>query len=100
MKKNPGILPILLTTFLIVHGTFIRAQVTSLTNTENTVKGFFKKKSKPAKVDSTQGGSGGGGTAAAGGAANAGTAGANGASAGPVTLTAYANYDFVPGEQV
>jgi OmpA-OmpF porin, OOP family len=126
MKKNPGFLPVLLTSFLIVHGTFIRAQVTdpgkvatqdasnhanndvnngvnnSLTKTESTIKGLFKKKSKPAKVDSTQGraggenGAGSTGTAAAGNTTGSTTATAS----GPLTLTAYSNYDFVPGEQV
>jgi OmpA-OmpF porin, OOP family len=121
MKNNPGFLPILLTTFLLVHGSFIRAQVTdpskvasqdasnhanndvnngvnnSLTKTESAIKGLFKKKSKPAKVDSTQTGTG---SAAAGGTAGA-AAGANaGTAVGPLTLTAYSNYDFVPGEQV
>ncbi len=70
MKKNPGFLPFLLTSFLIVHGTFIRAQVNSLTNTENSIKGLFKKKSKPAKVDSTQ--------TSAGNTATGGATGANG----------------------
>jgi len=121
MKNNPGFLPILLTTFLLVHGSFIRAQVTdpskvasqdasnhanndvnngvnnSLTKTESAIKGLFKKKNKPAKVDSTQtsaGSTAAGGTAGAAAGANAGTTG------GPLTLTAYSNYDFVPGEQV
>ncbi len=100
MKKNPGFLPFLLTTFLIVHGTFIRAQVNSLTNTENSIKGLFKKKSKPAKVDSTQTSAGSTATGGANGGTAAANAGTTGTTAGPLTLSAYSNYDFVPGEQV
>lgn len=100
MKKNPGFLPFLLTSFLIVHGTFIRAQVNSLTNTENSIKGLFKKKSKPAKVDSTQTSAGNTATGGATGGTAAANAGANGTTAGPLTLNTYSNYDFVPGEQV
>jgi OmpA-OmpF porin, OOP family len=144
MKNNPGFLPILLTTFLLVHGSFIRAQVTdpgkvatqdasnhanndvnngvnnSLSKTESAIKGLFKKKSKPAKTDSTQSGavaannatptniatatSAGGANpgAISTGGANPGAAGSTTAVAatGPLTLTAYSNYDFVPGEQV
>ena len=134
MKNKPGFLPILLTTFLLVHGSFIRAQVTdpgkvatqdasnhanndvnnsvnnSLSKTESAIKGLFKKKSKPAKSDSTQGGTGAANSAtAANNATTTSTGGANpgatnsataGAATGPLTLTAYSNYDFVPGEQV
>ena len=133
MKNNPGFLPILLTTFLLVHGSFIRAQVAdpgkvaaqdasnhanndvnsgvnnSLSKTESAIKGLFKKKSKPAKADSTQGNAAGVGSAGAGGASAGtgapgagagGAAGAAGSATGPLTLTAYSNYDFVPGEQV
>lgn len=68
-----------------------------LDKTEGAIKGLFKKKSKTPKTDSTK-------TAgAAGAAANTNTAGANAtaaASGGPVSISAYSNYDFVPGEQV
>jgi len=129
MKNTPEvanrpriIVPFLLTSALILTiPTFMRGQVNDpkqvaaqsatdhannnmsnsinngLDKTENSIKGLFKKKSKTAKTDSaavksTTAGAGAG----AGAAASAGVQPA----AGPVTLTSYSNYDFVPGEQV
>ena len=92
MKKDPAAAVLLTTALLLVVPSFMRGQSTDLTKTENTIKGLFKKK-KPAKTDTTAAAAttGGGGTAAAGTTASG---------AGPLTLTTYANYDFVPGEQV
>lgn len=62
-----------------------------LDKTEGVVKGLFKKKKKTPKTDTAKV------------ATTAGSTGANTASAvntGPISLTAYSNYDFVPGEQV
>jgi OOP family OmpA-OmpF porin len=73
----------------------------SLDKTEGAIKGLFKKKSKtPAKTDTAKtavASTAASGTAASGTAA-AGTA--TGADAAPVSLKAYSNYDFVPGDQV
>jgi len=70
-----------------------------LDKTENAIKGLFKKKSKTTKADSAKT------TASAASAAGTSGAAANAAEGGasqaaPVSLKAYANYDFVPGEQV
>ena len=59
-----------------------------LNKTENSIKGLFKKKNKNPKTDPT--------TTDATTTNTTSTA----APAGPVTLSAYSNYDFVPGEQV
>jgi OmpA-OmpF porin, OOP family len=65
-----------------------------LNKTEGAIKGLFKKKSKTSKPD----------TAKATGAATPAATGANAASAAdpnaPISLTTYANYDFVPGDKV
>lgn len=68
-----------------------------LNKTESAIKGIFKKKSKTAKADSTK-------TAAASAAGTSATGSAasteSGAADVTVSLKTYANYDFVPGEQV
>lgn len=120
MTKNPEaasrltkFAPILLTgALLITIPGFMRGQVTDpkqvaaqdasnhanndvdnsinngLNKTENGIKGLFKKKNKNTQTTTTKG-------AAAGTAATP-----TPAPEGPVTLTTYSNYDFVPGEQV
>jgi outer membrane protein OmpA-like peptidoglycan-associated protein len=118
MKKNPVKTALLTAALLIVAPAFIRAQVTDpkqvatqdasnhanndvdnsinngLNKTENSIKGLFKKKNKGQKADSTA-------TKSKGASGSAATSGSTQpATTGPVTLTAYANYDFVPGEQV
>ena len=111
MKKNRLTAALLTATLTIVVPSFMRGQVTNLTNTENTIKGLFKKKNKPQKPDSAAAGTAA--TAATTAATTAGTTGAAtaataptgttaaaGTAAGPVTLTTYSNYDFVPGEQI
>ena len=102
MKKNRVTAALLTAVLTIVVPSFMRGQVTSLTNTENSIKGLFKKKNKTQKPDSTTAGTGAAGTAGTGTAATgtSGTTAGAGAAAGPVTLTTYSNYDFVPGEQV
>ncbi|HEV9038319.1 MAG TPA: hypothetical protein VGQ51_16905, partial [Puia sp.] len=64
-----------------------------LDKTEGAIKGLFRKKSKTPKTDTTK-------TAAA----TTNSAGANATAStnpgGPMNLTAYSNYDFVPGEQI
>jgi OOP family OmpA-OmpF porin len=80
-----------------------------LNKTENGIKGLFKKKNKNGKTDTTAKAATGSGGTAQGGSTQGGTTGTTAlpgstqgatAPAGPVSLTAYANYDFVPGEQV
>ena len=90
MKKNRAAAALLTAILVLVVPSFMRGQVANLTNTENTLKGFFKKK-KTAKPDTT--------ATAAGTTTGSTTAGAD-ATTGPATLTTYSNYDFVPGEQV
>lgn len=64
-----------------------------LDKTENAIKGLFKKKKKaPAP------GNAGAANTTAGAAANGQSAGAAGAS--PMSLKAYSNYDFVPGDKI
>ena len=118
MKSKPAVavLLILLTVLVLSEPTALRAQ-SSLDKTTGAIKGLFKKKSSaaatPASASTAGGASGGSGTAGASGGSSAaggasgtgvnggsGTAGGNASSGGPVTLTTYANYDFVPGEQV
>jgi OOP family OmpA-OmpF porin len=78
----------------------------SLNKTESALKGLFKKKSKAgAKPDSMQpaasNNASAGGTGAGGAATNGPASGpASGPANGPASLKTYANYDFVPGEQV
>jgi len=65
-----------------------------LDKTEGAIKGLFKKKNKNPKTDTAK-------TARAAATNTSGATTADTAPAsGPVTLTSYANYDFVPGEQV
>ena len=113
MKKDPAKAVLLTAALLIVVPTFMRAQVTDpkqvatqdasnhanndvdntinngLNKTENGIKGLFKKKNKTGKD-----------TAAAKGASATGANAETGSNATPTSLTAYSNYDFVPGEQV
>jgi hypothetical protein len=76
-----------------------------LNKTENALKGLFKKKkpasaaaatSTAAPATSTSGTAASGVSAAGTGASGTGSA----ASSGPVTLTTYSNYDFVPGDKI
>lgn len=64
-----------------------------LNKTENAIKGLFKKK-KPAQPAAT--------TTTANGASGttAGTSAPGAVASGPVTLTTYSNYDFVPGDKI
>ncbi len=64
-----------------------------LNKTENALKGLFKKKkpAQPAAATPTPAAGTSGTTAAGTGSAAAG---------GPVTLTTYSNYDFVPGDKI
>lgn len=128
MKKHPvaashlsRFTPILLTGALIITVPgFMRGQVTDpkqvaaqdasnhanndvdnsinngLSKTENGIKGLFKKKNKNANNNQTTAKSASANSTTA---ANS-TAAATTAPAGPVTLSSYSNYDFVPGEQV
>lgn len=117
MKKNALFLTALLT---LTIPSFMRGQVTDpkqvasqdasdhandninnginngLNKTENSIKGIFKKKNKTQNQTNTTAASNN--TANKTGTGTAATAAA--ADTGPVTLTSYANYDFVPGEQV
>ncbi|HEY4335935.1 MAG TPA: OmpA family protein [Puia sp.] len=66
-----------------------------LNKTEGAIKGLFKKKKKtdpPAATTTT--------TTGASGTTAAGTSAAGGAASGPVILTTYSNYDFVPGDKI
>lgn len=65
----------------------------SVNKVENSIKGLFKKKSKPAKTDSTQSG------AASTQGANT-TATAGGTGSGAPDVKTYQNYDFVPGDSI
>jgi len=124
MKKDPVKAALLTAALLVVIPGFMRAQVTDpkqvatqdasnhanndvdntinngLNKTENGIKGLFKKKNKAGKDTTAAKGAGASGS----NAAASGTAGANGTAAAASTtstsLTAYSNYDFVPGEQV
>ena len=87
--------PVLMLVLLCVSSAFAEAQV--LDKTEGVVKGLFKKKSKPSSGDAAASSSAGNGTAGAGVGAGA---GGDAGSAAPVSLKTYANYDFVPGDQI
>jgi OmpA-OmpF porin, OOP family len=115
MKKTPTAAALLTAVLTFVVPSFMRAQVTinnNLNQTENSIKGLFKKKNKTAKADTTATAAAGATTAATTAASGtpagttgtaatgAGAAPAGATGAGPATLATYANYDFVPGEQV
>ena len=94
MKKDLVKAALLTAALIIVVPSFMRGQVADFNKTENSIKGFFKKKNKAPQPDSAASSPTSSAPATSTPAASASSG------SGPQTLTTYANYDFVPGEQV